>query len=62
MELFLKIALAAVLLMLAWRLWPAAKHWMEHGPKGSGDDWKSFVIAIAGVVGFVILLIALVRG
>ena len=62
MELFLKIALAAVMIMLLFRLWPAAKHWMEHGPKGSGDDWRAAIIALAAVVGFVVLLIMMVRG
>lgn len=61
MELFLKITLAAVMIMLLFRLWPAAKDWMENGPKGSSDDWRSAILAIAAVVGFVILLIMMVR-
>jgi hypothetical protein len=61
MELFLKIALAAVFVMLLWRMWPAAKHWMEHGPKGSSSDWRSFILVIAAITGFVILLVMSVR-
>jgi cytochrome b561 len=61
MELFLKITLAVVMIMLLFRMWPAAKHWMENGPKGSGDDWRAALLAIGAVVGFVILLIMMVR-
>jgi hypothetical protein len=53
MELFLKITLAVVMIMLLFRMWPAAKHWMENGPKGSGDDWRAALLAIGAVVGFV---------
>jgi len=62
MELFLKIGLAVVLLMVAWRLYPAAKEQMKNGPKGSSDDWKGLIIPLLLVVGFVFLLIMMVRG
>ncbi|MEN8213494.1 MAG: hypothetical protein ABFR19_03940 [Pseudomonadota bacterium] len=62
MELFLKIGLAAVLLMVAWRLYPAAKEQLKHGPKGSSDDWRAVILPLLLVVGFVLLLIMMVRG
>ena len=61
MELFLKITLAVVFVMLLFRMWPAAKHWMEHGPRGSSSDWKSFILVIAAVAAFVVLLVMSVR-
>jgi cytochrome b561 len=61
MELFLKITLAAVMIMLLFRLWPAAREWMQNGPKGTGDDWRSAILALAAVIGFVVLLIMMVR-
>ena len=61
MESFLKITLAAVFVMLLWRMWPAAKHWMENGPKGSSRDWMSFVLIMAAIVGFVLLMVMSVR-
>ena len=61
MELFLKITLAAVFVMLLWRLWPATKHWLENGPRGSSSDWRSFILIIGAVVAFVILLVMSVR-
>jgi multisubunit Na+/H+ antiporter MnhB subunit len=61
MELFLKITLAVILLMLAWRLYPAAREQLKNGPKGSGDDWRAVVIPLLLVIGFVFLLIMMVR-
>ena len=61
MEMFMKITLAVVLVMIIWRMWPAAKHWMENGPKGTGSDWTTFVLIIAAVVGFVLLMVMSVR-
>ena len=61
MELFLKITLAVVFVMLLWRMWPATKHWMENGPRGNSSDWRSFILIIGAVVAFVILLVMSVR-
>ncbi len=62
MELFLKIALAAVFIMLLFRMWPVAKDWLENGPRGSSSDWTTFIFVIAGVAAFVALLVMMVRG
>ncbi len=61
MELFGKIALAAVLVMMLFFLWPTFKRWQEHGPKAEKGDWQAVVLPLVLVVGLVILLIALVR-
>jgi hypothetical protein len=61
MDLWMKIALAAVLGIMAIRLWPAANHMLKHGPKGSADDWRGVLLPIAAAIGFVILLILMVR-
>jgi hypothetical protein len=60
-EFFLKITMAVVLVMLLWRMWPATKHWMEYGPKGSNSDWMTFALLIAAVAGFVVLMVMSVR-
>jgi len=62
MPMWSKILLAIFLVIMIVKLWPAANHMMKHGPKGSADDWKAALIPIAAVVGFVILLILMVRG
>ena len=61
MELFLKITLTVVFVMLLWRMWPVAKNWLENGPRGSSSDWRSFILIIAAITGFVILLVMSVR-
>jgi len=61
MDTWMKIALAAILGVMVWRLWPAASHQMKHGPKGSKKDWQGAIIPLAAMVGFVILLIMLVK-
>ena len=62
MELWMKIILAAVFGFFIWRLWPVANHWMKHGPKGSQSDWNAAILPLLAVIGFVILLVFLVRG
>ena len=62
MELWLKILTAVVLGYMAFRLWPAASHMLKHGPRGTSADWKSVLLPLVAVIGFVLLLIALVRG
>lgn len=62
MDLFLKILLAAIFVMLIVRMWPVAKNWMENGPRAQKGDWNAAIVPLALVVGFVILLIVLVRG
>ena len=61
MNLFLQIALAVVLVMMLFFLWPTFKQWQEHGPKAKEGDWQAVILPLALVVGLVILLIALVR-
>jgi hypothetical protein len=61
MEMFLKLAAAAVLIMLLFYLWPTYKAWQQNGPKAEKGDWQAVVLPLAAVVGFVIVLIMLVR-
>ena len=61
MELLGKIALAAVLVMMLFFLWPAFKQWQERGPKAEKGDWQAVVLPLVLVVGLVVLLVALVR-
>mgnify|MGYP001814642474 CR=1 FL=1 len=62
MDLFLKILLAAIFVMLIVRMWPVARTWMENGPRAQKGDWNAAIVPLALVVGFVILLIVMVRG
>jgi hypothetical protein len=61
MELFLKIALAAIMVLLLFRLWPVYKQWQDQGPKAKKGDWQAALLPLGAVVLLVILLIMAVR-
>ena len=61
MELLLKIALAAVLILMLFRLWPVYKQWQETGPKAQAGDWQAALLPLGAVVLLVVLLIMAVR-
>ena len=57
----MKIGSALLLGMMLLMLWPRAKEMLKESPKGTADDWRTAIIALALVVGFVALLILMVR-
>lgn len=57
---WVKIGSALFLAAMLIFLFPRAKHAIENSPKGSARDWMGFVLPMAGVVLFIIVLIALV--
>ena len=61
MELWMKIAWAAVLLMMLPRTWKAYQYWRQHGPKAQPGDWQNVVFILGVVVLFVLLLIMSVK-
>ncbi|MDX1346385.1 MAG: hypothetical protein PVG47_01850 [Chromatiales bacterium] len=62
MELALKIGVAIILVMMIWRLYPAAREQMRNGPKGTGKEWQSVALVLLAVAAFVVFLIFSVRG
>jgi len=42
-------------------LFPRAKAAVQNSPKAEKGDWMSFIVPIAAVIGFVILLIMMVQ-
>lgn len=61
MSIWLKILMAAALGYMVIRLWPAAMYQLKNGPKGTSDDWRGAIMPLLLVVGFVVLLILMVR-
>jgi hypothetical protein len=59
-NIWLQIASAALVVMLLVFLYPAAKHWLKHGPRAQEGDWQAAVIPLALVVLFVVLLVMMV--
>jgi archaellum biogenesis protein FlaJ (TadC family) len=61
MEMFLKIVVAGVLVMMLFFLWPTVKNWQENGPKAQRGDWLAVALPLGGVVLLVVLLVLMVR-
>ena len=57
---WVQIGSALFMLAMIIFLFPRAKQAIQNSPKGSGQDWLGYVIPMAAVALFIILLIALV--
>ncbi|WP_293005951.1 hypothetical protein [Nitrosomonas sp.] len=57
---WMQIIAALALVMFIVVLFPRTRHMIKNSPKGTSSDWMSFVIPIAAVVLFIMLLIKLV--
>jgi len=57
---WMKIGSALLLGLMLVILFPRAKQMLKESPKGTGDDWRGFLIPIALVAGLVVLLIMMV--
>ena len=57
MDMWMKIGSALLLGMMLIILWPRAKVMIKESPKGSAEEWKSAIIPLLLVAGFVLLLI-----
>ena len=58
---WMKITSVLVLGAMLIYLFPRARAMMRHSPKASGDDWRSLLIPLVGVILFVLFLISMVR-
>ncbi len=56
MKIFLAIGIGAMILFML----PQAKRMLENSPKGSLQDWMGYIVPMAVVVVFIILLIKMV--
>lgn len=61
-DLWYQIPIAIVMGFMIWRMIPAAKHWLQNGPKGSSKEWLNVSMLIGAVVLFVAFLITTVQG
>ena len=57
---WIKIGSALLLVAMLFFLFPRAKSAIANSPKGTTKDWMGFVVPVAVVVLFVMLLIVLV--
>ncbi len=56
-DMWLQIGTALFLAAMLVVLWPRARTMMQEGRRGSAAEWKSALIPLLLVVGFVMLLI-----
>ena len=57
---WMNIIWAGALIMMIVFLWPRAKAMMEQSAQETERDWKGAILPLAAVLGFVILLMAMV--
>jgi len=57
---WMAIGTALMLGAMLFLLFPRVLHAVKNSPKGSMSDWMGFIIPIAAIIGFVILLINMV--
>lgn len=57
---WLKIGSAVFLIAMIVFMWPRMKHAVANSPKGTMNDWMGYILPLAAVIGFVILLIKMV--
>ena len=57
---WLKNASAVLLVAMFFMILPSAKRMVKESPKGSTSDWMGFIVPMAAVALFIVLLIALV--
>jgi len=57
---WLKIGSAVFLIAMIVFMWPRMKHAIANSPKGNISDWMGYIIPMAAVIGFIILLINMV--
>ena len=60
MELWMKIGMAALLVMMLVYIFPRARIMLKESPKGTPAQWMSFLVPVAIIALFVVLLMQLV--
>ena len=56
----MKIGSVILLVLILIFLLPRAKHMLTNSPKAESGDWQAAMLPLAGVVGFIVLLVWLV--
>ena len=58
---WVSIGSAALMIAMLIFIFPRMRQAMKESPKGSSEDWKSFMIPLVAVIAFVAFLIMMVR-
>jgi len=54
---WMAIGSAVLIIAMMIFIFPRLKESVKHSPKGTMNDWMGFIIPLAAVIGFIILLI-----
>jgi len=57
---WVKFGSAVFMVAMLIFIFPRMRHAMKNSPKGTTQDWMGYLIPLAAVVGFVVLLIMMV--
>ena len=57
---WIQIGSALFLVAMIAFIFPSMRRAVKHAPKGTSQDWMGFIIPLAAVIGFIILLIQMV--
>jgi len=57
---WLAIGSAALLIGMVVFIYPRMKHAVANAPRGTMNDWMGYIVPLAAVIGFIILLIYMV--
>ena len=60
MDGWMKWVTAGLMIMMIIYIFPRAKHMLQNSPKGSSNDWLGFLVIIAVIAGFIVLLTKMV--
>ena len=60
MDGWMKWVTAGLMIMMVIYIFPRAKHMLKESPKGSSNDWMGFLLIIAVIAGFIVLLTKMV--
>lgn len=55
-----QIGSALFLLAMIVFIFPRMRNAVKHAPKGNMKDWMGFIIPLAAVIGFIVLLVKMV--
>ena len=56
----MQIGSALLLVAMLFMIFPRARAAMKNSPKGTSSDWMGFIVPLAAVILFIMMLIALV--
>ena len=57
---WIQIGSALFLVAMIAFIFPRMRQAVKHAPKGTSQDWMSFIIPLVAVIGFIILLVQMV--